>query len=487
KGGMARGPDSMPQWAILVVLTTMGTAATAATNPGLLTRISQKGLDYACQKGVAMLQKELEKIKIPDFSGNFKIQHLGKGYYSFYSMTILGFQLPSPQIRLEPQVGLRLSISKANVKISGKWKGKKNFFSASGKFDLSIEGVSISAFLNLGSDPTSGHITVACSSCGSHISNTRLRIWGSTVGWLIQLFHKKIESSLRNTLNSKICKFVANSVSTKLQAYVKKFPVTTQIDAVAGIDYRLVAPPITTAENLDGQLKGEFFSQAHRSPPPFTPPAMAFPEDHDRMVYLGISDYFFNTAGLVYQEAGALKLTLQDHMMPNGSKFLLTTKSLGNVLPQVAKMFPNMKVQLQVSVSTPPQLNTQPTGLTLTPKLEVQAFVVLPNSSLVPLFLLSMTASAALEVGARSNRLVGELQVDSRLILKLKRSNIGPFQVELLQTVMDYVVHTVLLPRVNEKLKTAFPLPMPARVQLYNLLLQSHQNFLQFGADVNLV
>ncbi|VTJ53017.1 Hypothetical predicted protein [Marmota monax] len=136
--------------------------------------------------------------------------------------------------------------------------------------------------------------------------------------------------------------------------------------------------------------------------------------------------------------------------MPNGSKFLLTTKSLGNVLPQVAKMFPNMKVQLQVSVSTPPQLNMQPTGLTLTPKLEVQAFVILPNSSLAPLFLLSMTASAALEVGARSNRLVGELQVD-RLILKLKRSNIGPFQVELLQTVMDYVVHTVLLPRVNGK------------------------------------
>ncbi|KAF7465774.1 Hypothetical predicted protein [Marmota monax] len=30
-------------------------------------------------------------------------------------------------------------------------------------------------------------------------------------------------------------------------------------------------------------------------------------------------------------------------------------------------------------------------------------------------------------------------------------------------------------PSVTEKLKTAFPLPMPARVQLYNLLLQSHQ------------
>lgn len=46
KRGMARGPDNMPQWATLVVLATMGTAVTAATNPGFLTRISQKGLDY---------------------------------------------------------------------------------------------------------------------------------------------------------------------------------------------------------------------------------------------------------------------------------------------------------------------------------------------------------------------------------------------------------------------------------------------------------
>ncbi|XP_047397629.1 bactericidal permeability-increasing protein-like isoform X2 [Sciurus carolinensis] len=483
---MARGPDRMPQWAPLIVLATMGTAVTAATNPGFLTRISQKGLDYACQKGVAMLQKELEKINIPDFSGSFKVQHLGKGYYSFYSMTILGFQLPSPQIKLEPQVGLRLSISKANVKISGKWKAKKNFLIAGGRFDLSIQGTSILAFLKLGSDPTSGHITVTCSSCSNDISDVHLHISGSRLGWLIQLFHKKIELSLRNTLNSKICKVVTNSVSTKLQPYVQNFPVTTQIDAVAGIDYRLVAPPITTAENLDGQLKGEFFSPAHRSPPPFAPPAMAFPPDHDRMIYLGISDYFFNTAGLVYQEAGALKLTLQNHMMPNGSKFQLTTKSLGNFLPQVATMFPNMKVQLQVSVSSPPHLTTQPTGLALTPQLEVQAFAILPNSSRAPLFLLSMTADAVVEVGAKSNRLVGELQVD-RLILELKHSDVGPFPVELLQAVMDYIVPTVLLPKVNEKLQRAFPLPMPARVRLHNLLLQSHQNFLQFGADVRLV
>lgn len=64
--------------------------------------------------------------------------------------------------------------------------------------------------------------------------------------------------------------------------------------------------------------QGEFFSLAHRSPPPFAPPALAFPTDHDRMMYLGISDYFFNTAGLVYQQAGVLNLTVKDDMVRPG-------------------------------------------------------------------------------------------------------------------------------------------------------------------------
>lgn len=57
---------------------------------------------------------------------------------------------------------------------------------------------------------------------------------------------------------------------------------------------------------------------AQPSPAPFGPPALAFPPDHERMVYLGFSDYFFNTAGLVYQQAGVLHLTVTDDMVRPG-------------------------------------------------------------------------------------------------------------------------------------------------------------------------
>ncbi|XP_047602680.1 bactericidal permeability-increasing protein [Lutra lutra] len=481
---MAREPDSALRWAGLLVLTTLSTAVIATTNPGVVARITQKGLDYACQQGVAVLQKELEKIKIPEFSGSFKVKHLGKGHYRFYSMVIRGFQLPSSHIRLVPDKGLDLSISNANIKISGKWKARKKFIKTSGNFDLSVEGISISAGLQLGFDPSSGLPTATCSSCSNQINAVHVHISGGKLGWLIQLFHKKIESSIRKTMESKICQVVTSSVSSKLQSYLKTLRVTTKIDKVAGINYSLVAPPTATADSLDGQLKGEFFSVAHPSPPPFAPPVLAFPADHNRMVYLGLSDYFFNTAGFVYQQAGALHLTITDNMIPKGSKFRLTTTFFGVLIPQVAKMFPNMTMQLNIGAPSPPHLTVLPTGLVFTPVLETQAFAVLPNSSLAPLFVLQLSTNFSVEVGTTPDRLIGKLRLN-RLLLELKHSDVGPFSVTELQAVMNYLLPTIVIPKVNERLREGFPLPLPANVQLFNLVLQTHQNFLLFGADVH--
>lgn len=44
--------------------------------------VSHPVLPLACQQAVAVLQKKLENIHLPDFSGNFKF--LGKGSYDLY-------------------------------------------------------------------------------------------------------------------------------------------------------------------------------------------------------------------------------------------------------------------------------------------------------------------------------------------------------------------------------------------------------------------
>ncbi|XP_030742929.2 bactericidal permeability-increasing protein [Echinops telfairi] len=430
----------MARWAALVVLVAMHATSAATTNPGFVARITQKGLDYGNRTPAALPLPPLR-----------------------CTMVIQEFQLPSSQIRLVPKVNLKLSISNANIRIFGKWKAQKNFIKARGNFGLRMEGISISEDLKLGHEFLSGRTTITCSSCSSNIKHVHVDISRSSLGWLIQLFHKKIESSLKRAIQSQICEIVTNAVSFKLQPY---FQTTSAfVDTVAGIDYTVVAPPTATPGGVDLQLKGEFFCLLLCPPVPLAPPALVFPTDHKYMVYLGISDYFFNSAGFVYQKAGVMRLTLTDDM--------------------VAWSFPNMTMQLLISASIPPRLAMDPNSLIISPQLETSAYAILSNSSLVYLFQLGLNTNMSVAVGAKSNRLVGELLMKNELNLELKHSEVGPFEARLLQATMNYYVVTTVLPRVNERLRHGVPLPLPAQISLSNPVLQPHQGFLLLGANLH--
>lgn len=41
-------------------------------------------LSAAAKEGLLVLQRELQKITLPDFTGDFKIKHLGRGHYEFH-------------------------------------------------------------------------------------------------------------------------------------------------------------------------------------------------------------------------------------------------------------------------------------------------------------------------------------------------------------------------------------------------------------------
>uniref|UniRef100_A0A8C3U4H9 Bactericidal permeability-increasing protein n=1 Tax=Catharus ustulatus TaxID=91951 RepID=A0A8C3U4H9_CATUS len=169
------------------------------------------------------------------------------------------------------------------------------------------------------------------------------------------------------------------------------FTVTARIDDKTGIDYSLVGPPRATAQSLDADLKGEFYSLAHRSTVPFSPLPLAFPSDHERMVYFGASSYFFNTASIAYHKAGALVFEVTDAMIPKETGFKLETSVFSAFIPQVSSlMYPNMPMKFRLSAPTAPFLTIGPGGISFQPVVDAQAYAILPNSSLAPLFLLSL-------------------------------------------------------------------------------------------------
>ncbi|KAM9178213.1 bactericidal permeability-increasing protein-like [Mergus octosetaceus] len=462
----------------------LGLALSGATNPGFVVRITQAGLDYAKQHGVAILEKELAQLKLQDISGESRIPVLGKVRYEISGLNLRDFQLPHSQISLVPNEGLQVSISNAFAELDGNWRVKLRILRHHGSFNLNVEHIYIKTTLQLGRDD-SGKPTVDISACSTSISNVRVHFSGK-LSWLYNLFRKTIASKFKENLERKVCETLRSSVRRYLQPYLQTVPVTANIDAVAGIDYSLTAAPVATAQFLNADLKGECFSLAQHTPIPFTPPALAVPPEHSRMVYFGVSSYFFNTASFAYHTAGALIFEITDAMIPKDIEFHLNTSTFAAFLPQLDEMYPNMPMKFRLSAPSAPFLSIGTNGVSLQPVVDIQAYAIYPNGNLAPLFLLGLTGNVSATADVQSGRMVGSLAV-GRMKLTLKHSNVGTgtFKVKMMQSIMNVVASSILLPRLNERLGKGFPLPLPAQVQLSDPVVQFHENFLLFGANVH--
>ncbi|KAM4841869.1 lipopolysaccharide-binding protein-like [Thomomys bottae] len=453
---------------------------TLGANPGLVARITSKGLEYAAKEGLLGLQRNLRKITLPDFTGDYKIRHIGRGNYNFHSLDIHSCELRHSTLKPLPGQSLSLSISDSSIRVQGRWKVRKSFVKFQGSFDLDIRGLTISVDLLLGADP-SGRPMVTASRCSSHISDVDVHISGS-LGWLLNLFHNKIEFRLRDVLESKMCEMIQKSVASDLQPYLQTLPVTAEIDSLAGIDYHLVEAPRASAQALDVMFKAEIFN-LHNRTEAAPAPVMSLPEDHEKMVYFAISGHVFNIASQVYHQAGYLNFFITDDMIPSDSAIRLTTKSFRAFAPRIAKLYPNMNLELQGAVIAAPLLNFSPGNLSLAPQMDIQAFVLLPSSVQEPVFRLAVTTNISATLTFNTNKVTGFLN-PGKMHVELKESRVGIFNVELFEVLLNYYLLNTLYSELNDKLAEGFPLPLLTRIQLYDLVLQIHKDFLFLGANV---
>ncbi|KAM8774548.1 lipopolysaccharide-binding protein-like [Rhynchonycteris naso] len=514
----------------LLLLAEVSMLGEGAPNPGFVARITRKGLEYARQYGMATLKKELSNVNLPDLSGSFKAGWMGSVRYECRRLRIRNFQLRNSDLRLHPSQGVTASLSNNYMSVSGNWKVEKGFVTLQGTFVLSVDGISISISLNLGKDQ-SGRPTASVTHCSNSIGHVSIDISGQ-LSWLLNLFHATIESKLKNILTQKICEMVRRSTTSHLEPYLRTLPVTLEIDQIAGIDYSLVGAPQVTSRVLDTPFKGKFFGLRQHSPVPFKSPSIQLPWEHDRMAYFAVSQYAFNTASQVYHQAGLMNFTIRNEHVQNltmlmgnhsaeewrkphcqtseatsfitmmscfSSSLLLPlmqfpldfpiymhTTSLGAVIPQLARLYPNMEIELELSPESAPFLTFTPGNVTLVPVMNIEAFALLPNTSdRSPLFQLRARTNISATISVSSGKIFGSLSPGSKLDLELKHSHIGFFNVGLMESIFNYYAPYLVYPSLNAKLKAGFPLPLPRDTYLNSLQLQIHQNFVLIKADID--
>ncbi|XP_048878334.1 bactericidal permeability-increasing protein-like isoform X3 [Brienomyrus brachyistius] len=470
----------MSLWCLLVLLALPD--PTVSTNPGVKVQITQQGLDYGRQIGIAYLQEKLKSVNIPDISGSEKVSPIGKVEYRLSGMRITNLGLPQSSLGLVPGTGISLSIGNAFINLHGDWHVKYlKIIKDSGSFDLAVSGLTIKATIGVGSDET-GRPTVSSNDCTASVGGVSVTFHGGG-SWLYNLFTSFIEKQLRKSLEQQICPLVHDGISD-LNPHLKTLNVLATVDKYAEIEYSMVTPPSISNFLIELSLKGEFYNIGQHQDPPFSAPPFSLPPQNSSMLYIGLSSFTANSAGFVYNRAGALSLYITDDMVPSSSPIRLNTKTFGAFVPEISKRFPDMMMKLLVKTSTQPNVTFEPNNMTLQAMGTLTAYAILPNTTLEPLFILNMDASVSGNFYISGLKLAGSLQLNG-FDMALGTSYVGEFQVKPLYNIFMLVMKLAVIPKVNEYLQQGFPLPAIGRMNLINSKLQVQKDYMLIGTDVH--
>ncbi|NWI66984.1 BPI protein, partial [Todus mexicanus] len=148
---------------------------------------------------------------------------------------------------------------------------------------------------------------------------------------------------------------------------------------------------------------------------PTAPPAADEP-----MLLVAVTELVANSAAFAYFTAGALRRNLSSDTLPRRFPLQLRTKSLGLIAPQLQELYPDQPMELQLWARRQPLLSCRPDALHGTLFGSAEAFVVLPNATRVPAFLLNIDANVTGKPTISGHRLGGRVKLTGMLVPQVK-------------------------------------------------------------------
>ncbi|NXQ18158.1 BPI protein, partial [Peucedramus taeniatus] len=185
------------------------------------------------------------------------------------------------------------------------------------------------------------------------------------------------------------------------------------------------------------------------------------PVAHEPVLLLAITEFVANSAAFTYFTAGALRRNISSDMLPRRFPLQLRTKSMEIFSPQLQERYPDQPMELQLWARQQPQLSCHPGALHGTLLSSAQAFVVLPNATRVPAFLLNIDANVTGKPTITRNRLGGTVRLTGSvpdpepawapLSLLSRAQGLPVPQVKRLETMLKFGLWLFGVPRANSK------------------------------------
>ncbi|XP_064558577.1 BPI fold-containing family C protein [Zonotrichia leucophrys gambelii] len=449
-----------------------------SASPGVKVRITQKGLEYAREVGLEILKQNMEKEHFPDLTGHEKFG-LGNVKYNISRIHVTAVELPSASISLLPGSGIKLVIGNASLTIDMNWNIRTWMFKDSGRGTVHISKVFVTAILSTPLD-NAGPTSIALTSCRTTPGDVDIKLNGKT-GFLYNFFIKYLKKPIHRSLVTNSCPNIRAGIQL-IDGDLRSPNAVMQIDDLAEVDYSLSGLPAVFQTFIDLDLKGVVFPAGNHTDSPYMAAPFTIPDQSDSMLYLAFSEYFFQSSSFAYYTAGAFNMTIAEETC---SYFNINTEIFSSIIPEVAKYsITPYPVMLKLMSAEIPTISLQQDSFTAEIQGSVEVLAILPDSTAQSLFTLNIAANTSISLNIFDQKLMGSLCLN-RIQFSLAHSNVGSFEVVLLENILSYIFQTEVIPSANAKLSKGFPLPNLANVTLTRPHITIVQGYVLISTDAH--
>uniref|UniRef100_A0A665X9J9 Phospholipid transfer protein n=1 Tax=Echeneis naucrates TaxID=173247 RepID=A0A665X9J9_ECHNA len=366
---------------VLFVLPLVSSIMAAVEHAGCKIRITDKGLEMLKLETQKFVEEELSNISMPEMKGEE-----GRFQYTISDIKIRELNLTHVDLQFIPDIGLMFDVQNSSISLTFYRQILYWFFYDTGNINASADGVNINTALNLIRDDD-GRLKINNITCEARINKMRAEFSG-TLGRVYDFLASILTTGMRFLLNKKICPALDHAALVHVNGMLETIPVRTEVDSYIGIDYSLIDDPVVTSRSLDMHFRGMFFELANQNDSLVNYAVDPIIREYDRMVYLALSEFFFDSGMYSYYKAGLFQTDIVNDKMSKDLEMLLRTTYFGTIM-MLNPAIVEAPISLQLAVNSPPKTTIKTSGATVVMTAIVKVILLPPGLS--PVQLSSMT------------------------------------------------------------------------------------------------
>ncbi|KAF3690355.1 Phospholipid transfer protein Lipid transfer protein II Precursor [Channa argus] len=448
----------------------------SAEPAGCKIRITDRGLEMLKFETQKFVEEELSNITMPEMKGQE-----GRFQYTITDVKIRELNLTHADLQFIPEVGLLFDVQNSSISLSFDRQILYWFFFDTGNINASAEGVNINTVLNLIRDDE-GRLKINNITCDARIAKMRAKFSG-TLGRVYDFLGRFLTTGMRFLLNKQICPALKHAALVHVNSMLETIPVRSEVNDYIGIDYSLVDDPVVTSRSLDMHFRGMFYSLSHQNHTLVNYAVDPVIREYDRMVYLALSEFFFDSGLFSYYTAGIFEMHIVNEKMPKDLEMLLRTTYFGAIM-MLNPALVDAPLSLHIAVKSPPKTTIKTSGATVAMTAIVKVLVLPSGQPPVQLSSMTMETKFNAKVSMKGKRLA--VQTDLRRFkIFSNQSALESLALIPLQAPLKTMLQMSVVPLINNWTKQGVRIPLADGMDFIEEVVEYHNGFIVIGANLH--